>query len=153
LSIALHCWSKAIAQGEALQALADTERRNGAPYLRPIVLIQSEPRRTGIETLDAARVREALVTHHRVPPKEIAVATGEERGLDPIETDYARWASPTPGVPSSSSSPRRPWPKAGTAPPLTSWSAWLRFIRPPRSNNCWDGCCGNRMPAAGRTRP
>lgn len=32
--------------------LADTERRAGENYLRPVVLIQSEPRRKNIETLD-----------------------------------------------------------------------------------------------------
>lgn len=33
----------------------------GAPYLRPIVLIQSEPRRAGLDTLDYERVRQELV--------------------------------------------------------------------------------------------
>jgi type III restriction enzyme len=46
------CLADAIGRRDALHALADEERRAGAPYLRPIVLIQSEPRRTGIETRD-----------------------------------------------------------------------------------------------------
>ncbi|MDD1650770.1 MAG: hypothetical protein LUO80_10325, partial [Methylococcaceae bacterium] len=82
------CLSDAIARREALQALADAERRSGAAYLRPVVLIQAEPRRGGVETLDVERVRDALITHHRIPGEAIVIATGEERGLEQIDTDY-----------------------------------------------------------------
>ena len=68
--------------------MADEERRAGAAYLRPIVLIQSEPRRAGVETLDFERVREELITNHRIPADEIVVATSEEKGLEQIEADY-----------------------------------------------------------------
>ena len=43
----------------------DEERRGGAAYLRPMVLIQSEPRRAGVETLDFERVRDELITNQR----------------------------------------------------------------------------------------
>ena len=39
------CLADAIGRRDALQKLADDERRAGADYLRPLVLIQSEPRR------------------------------------------------------------------------------------------------------------
>lgn len=48
------CLADAIARRNALQKLANDEQRQGAPHLRPIVLIQSEPRRTGLDTLDFA---------------------------------------------------------------------------------------------------
>jgi type III restriction enzyme len=82
------CLADAIGRRDALHKLADEERRAGAAYLRPLVLIQSEPRRAGVETLDYERVRNELITNHRIPAEEIVVATGEEKGLEQIETDY-----------------------------------------------------------------
>jgi len=82
------CLADAIGRRDALHKLADEERRAGAAYLRPLVLIQSEPRRAGIETLDYERVRKELIANHRIPVEEIVVATGEEKGLEQIETDY-----------------------------------------------------------------
>jgi type III restriction enzyme len=82
------CLGDAIARRDELQKLADDERRNGAPYLRPLVLIQSEPRRQGVETLDAERVKRELEENQRIPPGEIVIATGEERGLEAIEKQY-----------------------------------------------------------------
>lgn len=82
------CLADAIGRREALHKLADEDRRAGAAYLRPLVLIQSEPRRAGIETLDFERVRNELITNHNVPASEIVVATGEEKGLEQIDADY-----------------------------------------------------------------
>ncbi len=82
------CLADAIGRREALHRLADEERRAGADYLRPIVLIQSEPRRAGVDTLDFERVRTELITNHGIPASEIVVATGEEKGLEQIDADY-----------------------------------------------------------------
>lgn len=82
------CLADAISRRDALHKLADDERRAGAAYLRPLVLIQSEPRRAGIETLDFERVRNELITNHGIPASEIIVATGEEKGLEQIDADY-----------------------------------------------------------------
>ncbi len=82
------CLADAIGRRDALHKLADEERRAGAAYLRPLVLIQSEPRRAGVETLDFERVRNELITNHRIPAEEIIVATGEEKGLEKIDADY-----------------------------------------------------------------
>ena len=84
------CLADAIARRGELHALADVEQRKGASYLRPIVLIQAEKRRQGVETLDVDRVRRELLENHRIPAEEIVVATGEERGLEKVEADYAR---------------------------------------------------------------
>jgi type III restriction enzyme len=56
--------------------------------LRPIVLIQSEPRRAGVETLDFDKVRSELIANHGIPAGEIVVATGEEKGLEQIDADF-----------------------------------------------------------------
>ncbi|MEZ5601982.1 MAG: DEAD/DEAH box helicase family protein [Candidatus Competibacteraceae bacterium] len=82
------CLADAIGHRDALHKLADEERRAGAAYLRPIMLIQAEPRRAGVETLDFERVRDELMTNHRIPAAEIVVATGEEKGLEKIEANY-----------------------------------------------------------------
>jgi type III restriction enzyme len=82
------CLADAIGRREALQKLAEEEGRAGASYLRPIVLIQSEPRRAGVETLDFDRVRSELIANHGIPASEIVVATGEEKGLEQIDADF-----------------------------------------------------------------
>jgi type III restriction enzyme len=82
------CLADAIGRRDALHKLADEERRAGAAYLRPLVLIQSEPRRSGVETLDVEKVRNELIANHGIPAHEIVIATGEEKGLEQIETDY-----------------------------------------------------------------
>ncbi len=82
------CLADAIGRRDALQQLADEERRAGAAYLRPLVLIQSEPRRSGIETLDFERVRQELIANHAIPANQIVVATGDEKGLEQIDADY-----------------------------------------------------------------
>jgi len=82
------CLADAIGRRDALHKLADEERRAGAAYLRPLVLIQSEPRRAGIETLDFEKVRNELITNHGIPASEIVVATGDEKGLELIDADY-----------------------------------------------------------------
>ena len=82
------CLADAIGRRDALHKLADEECRTGAAYLRPLVLIQSEPRRAGIETLDFEKVKNELITNHGIPASEIVVATGEEKGLEQIDADY-----------------------------------------------------------------
>ncbi len=83
------CLADAIGRRDALHKLADEECRAGAAYLRPLVLIQSEPRRAGVDTLDFERVRNELTGNHGIPAAEIVVATGEEKGLEQIDVDYA----------------------------------------------------------------
>jgi type III restriction enzyme len=82
------CLSDAIGRREALQKLADDECRAGGAYLRPLVLIQSEPRRSGVDTLDYERVRQELIDNHGIPPEQIVVATGDEKGLEQIDADF-----------------------------------------------------------------
>lgn len=82
------CLADAIGRRDALHKSADEERCAGSPYLRPLVLIQSEPRRTGIETLDFEKVKNELIINHGIPASEIVVATGEEKGLEQIDADY-----------------------------------------------------------------
>jgi type III restriction enzyme len=82
------CLADALGRRDALHRLADEDRRTGSPYLRPLVLLQAEPRRAGVETLDVERVKNELITNHGIPAGEIVVATGEEKGLEQIDADY-----------------------------------------------------------------
>lgn len=86
-------WQKCLAYAvdcrEQLNKAADTERRHGAHYLRPLVLIQGQPRRKGMDTLDVDRVRKELVDNHGIDEQAIVTATGETRGLEDLESEYA----------------------------------------------------------------
>ncbi len=82
------CLADAIARRDELQTLADADRRKGCNYLRPVVLIQAEPHRQGVETQHVDRVRQELIDNHRIPPEEIVRATGEVRELEKVEEDY-----------------------------------------------------------------
>jgi type III restriction enzyme len=82
------CLADAIARRDTLQTLAEAEHRAGAAYLRPIALIQAQPRRAGVETLDVERVRDELIVHHGIPTNEIVIATGEEKGLERVDAEY-----------------------------------------------------------------
>lgn len=84
------CLADAIARRNELQQLADDDRRRGGAYLRPVMLIQAEPRRQGVETLDVQRVRRELVDNHRIPADEVVIATGDERGLEQIDATFAK---------------------------------------------------------------
>jgi type III restriction enzyme len=82
------CIAYAIDCRDQLQAAAEAERRQGAPYLRPLVLIQAEPRRKDVETRNVEAVRKELIENQNVPEHEIVIATGESRGLEAIAKEY-----------------------------------------------------------------
>lgn len=83
------CLANAIARRDALHDLARQERMRGEAYLRPVVLIQAEPRRTGVETRDVDWVFRRLTSEDfGIPPEEIVIATGERRGLEELADRY-----------------------------------------------------------------
>lgn len=85
---AQQCMADAIARRESLDAKAVKEQRAGAPYLRPVVLIQAEARRAGVDTRDVDWVKDQLMRNHNIPEEEIAIATGEHRGIEKIDEDF-----------------------------------------------------------------
>ncbi|RMF67196.1 MAG: restriction endonuclease subunit R, partial [Alphaproteobacteria bacterium] len=83
------CLANAIARRDELHELARQERQVGANYLRPVVLIQAEPRRQGVETRDVDWVYARLTGENfGIPADEVVIATGEARGLDEIAEKY-----------------------------------------------------------------
>ncbi len=82
-------WQKVLAYAidkrNQLQTLADRERATGAAYLRPLVLIQSQPRSKERDTLHAEFLKGELIKNHGIPEEEIAVATGETKELEDVD--------------------------------------------------------------------
>jgi type III restriction enzyme len=82
-------WQKVLAYAidkrDQLQALADRERAAGAAYLRPLVLIQSQPRSKDRDTLHAEFLKAELIKNHGIPEEEIAVATGETKEIEDVD--------------------------------------------------------------------
>lgn len=75
----------AIAQRAELEKDAEIEERKTNDYIRPIMLIQAQPRRQGHETLTVDVVEKSLIEDHRIPADQVTRATGEDRGLDDVD--------------------------------------------------------------------
>ena len=75
----------AIAQRNDLEIDAEREREETGEYIRPIMLIQAQPRRRDQKTLTVEVVEKCLLEDHNIPEDQIARATGEDRGLDGVD--------------------------------------------------------------------
>ena len=75
----------AIAQRNTLEIEAKKEQRETGEYIRPIMLIQAQPRSKTQETLTVDVVEKCLLEEHNIPEDQIARATGEDRGLDNVD--------------------------------------------------------------------
>lgn len=78
-------FADAIAARADLENVACQERAQTGENIRPIMLIQAQPRRKDQETLTVDIVKACLLEDHRIPPGQIAVATGDERELDGVD--------------------------------------------------------------------
>lgn len=87
-------WQKCLAYAadkrEQLQAAAEAERRAGAPYLRPLVLVQAQARSKDKDTLHWERLLAELTSNQGLPADHVAVATGERNDLPEIDRQYPR---------------------------------------------------------------
>ena len=72
----------AIAQRNTLEIDAEREREETDEYIRPVMLIQAQPKRRDRETLTVEVVEKCLLEEHNIPEDQIARATGEDKGLD-----------------------------------------------------------------------
>jgi type III restriction enzyme len=77
--------SDAIAKLAALQKLAADQEAQGRQYLRPIMLLQAQPRREGRQTLSADVLKQSLMTDFQIPETAIAIATGDIRELEGVD--------------------------------------------------------------------
>ncbi|HYM86543.1 MAG TPA: hypothetical protein VET30_07370, partial [Pseudoxanthomonas sp.] len=87
-------WQKCLAYAadrrEQLQAAANAEERAGAPYLRPLVLVQAQARSKDRDTLHWERVLAELTGNQGIPTEHIAVATGDRNDLPEIDKKHPR---------------------------------------------------------------
>jgi type III restriction enzyme len=71
----------AIAMRKDLEDEADLERKETGEYIRPILLFQAEPHSQERETLTVEVLEKTLREDHHIPKAQIAVHTGDEKGL------------------------------------------------------------------------
>lgn len=68
-----------------LEQVAKEEERQTSEYIRPIVLLQAQPRNQERQTLTVEVVKKSLVEDFKIPDEQIAVATGQTRGIDDVD--------------------------------------------------------------------
>ena len=77
--------SEALKTQRTLEQLAQEEEKQTGEYLRPIVLLQAQPKSQTKETLTVEVVRQSLIDDFHIPEDQIAVATGETRQIDDVD--------------------------------------------------------------------
>jgi type III restriction enzyme len=77
--------SNAVKKQQELEELAKEEEQERGEYIRPIVLLQAEAESQHQTTIGVNEVKICLAEVCKIPEEQIAVATGEERGIEGIE--------------------------------------------------------------------
>jgi type III restriction enzyme len=92
LPIKLHAFAdwqealgEAISQRQQLEAIARKESETSGEVLRPILLLQAQPKRQRQETLTVEVLKRALLNDFKVPDAQIAIATGEQQEIEGID--------------------------------------------------------------------
>ncbi|MYB64416.1 DEAD/DEAH box helicase [Candidatus Poribacteria bacterium] len=75
----------AIAQRNTLEGEAKKERQETGEYIRPVMLIQAQPRHKDKKTLTVEVVEKCLLEEHSIPKEQIARATGADKELDDVD--------------------------------------------------------------------
>jgi type III restriction enzyme len=82
-------WKEAIGGAlhlqQTLEEVANQEEKQTGEYIRPIVLLQAQPHRDGQETLTVEVIKTALLEDLKIPSDQVAVATGEIRGIEGVD--------------------------------------------------------------------
>lgn len=74
----------ALEMQRTLEKAAKEEEQKTGEYLRPLVLLQAQPRSKDRQTLTADVLQKTLVEDFKVPSDQIAIATGETRGVEDV---------------------------------------------------------------------
>ena len=77
--------TSAIAMRKDLEDEAELEWKETGEYIRPILLFQAEPHSQERETLTVEVLEKALREDHHIPEAQIAVHTGDEKGLKDVD--------------------------------------------------------------------
>jgi type III restriction enzyme len=75
----------ALQQQRDLEKIADEERRATGEYIRPIVLFQAQSKGPDERRLTVDVLKQTLVEHFRIPPEQVAIATGDTREIDGVD--------------------------------------------------------------------
>lgn len=82
-------WKEVLAEAlktqRTLEQLAREEEKQTGEYIRPIVLLQAQPKSQTKETLTVEVVRQSLIDDFHIPEDQIAVATGQTRQIDDVD--------------------------------------------------------------------
>lgn len=74
--------SDAVKKQQELELITKEELKQSGEYIRPIVLIQAQPDRQAESTINVEEVKKFLLNTLQIPPEQVAVATGTERGIE-----------------------------------------------------------------------
>lgn len=75
----------AIAWLDELTATAGAEEKATGKFIRPVMLLQAEPKSKDKPTLHAEEVKKLLIEDFRVHDEHIVIATGDSKGLDGVD--------------------------------------------------------------------
>jgi type III restriction enzyme len=75
----------AIAWLDELVSLAMAEEKETDEFVRPVMLVQAEPKSKDRRTLHAEEVKKLLIEDFRVPEEHIGLATGDAREIDGVD--------------------------------------------------------------------
>ena len=82
-------WRQAVSEAcdaqRTLEELAAQEQRETGEYIRPIVLLQAQPRSQERQTVTVEVVKKSLIEDFKIPEEQVANATGETREIDSID--------------------------------------------------------------------
>lgn len=82
-------WKEVLAEAlqmqRTLEQVAQEEERQTGEYIRPIVLLQAQPRNQERQTLRVEVVKQCLMEDFKIPEEQIAVATGQTREIDDVD--------------------------------------------------------------------
>jgi type III restriction enzyme len=70
---------------KGLEQLAEIERAETGDYIRPIMLLQAQPRRQGQRTITVDVVEACLQNDYGIPPEQIKRATGEDNQIEGLD--------------------------------------------------------------------
>jgi type III restriction enzyme len=76
---------EAIRARSGLEKSAQLDQAETGEYIRPIMLLQAQPRSKEHETITVDVVERCLLEEFRIPQEQIVRATGEDRGLDGVD--------------------------------------------------------------------
>jgi type III restriction enzyme len=80
---------EAIGIRNGLERAAEREREQTGEYIRPIMLLQAQPKSQTRQTLTVEVVEKCLLDDFKIPKERITRATGEDRGLDGVDLSKA----------------------------------------------------------------